>query len=177
MAVLLVLASSGSVKVDEPLTLKWRVDERTAEFTIQYDKKEGAEIQWWSVKLIKDSSNKAEVFLVNSTGLDLRYSLLDCLTDDITPLWHEAQETVYLTAFSVPLSNATDCIPIIHGDLYHVSAHYGEYHGEETVETRRGDNLVPMALTNQFTDQEEMSDTLNYAVGVAAFLGLLYIAA
>lgn len=175
-SLLLVLALSGSVRVDERMTFGWQVEKTGVAFTLRLDNVQDLQADWWSVSITRELDKSTDVFLVNSTGLDTRFSLSDCCPAAKRQS-HDAGEGYFTASFFRSFLSENCCAPLVRGDVYIATSRYGDYLGEGTVEKSVSPEGVPFALTNHFTGSEVMQPTLSYVLGIAAFLGLLYFAA
>ena len=165
---------SGSADIDEALSLTWQIGPQSIDFVLTFNLSRYPESEWWAVSLSKDFV--ADIYRFNDTGVDGRYDSKECCAG-VRMDWNEAEDGLYRTAFSRKLKGEDCCLQLEHGGVYQLQGLYGRYGAEGPVETRQTPKAVSVALTNQFTTREEMSPTLNYVVGLAAFMGLLYIAA
>lgn len=164
---------SGSADIDEALSVTWQITAQSIDFVLSFNRSQYPESEWWALSLSKDLAT--DLYRFNETGGDDRASSKECCAVRVD--WHEAADSLFRTGFSRKLSPEDCCLPLEHGGVYQLQGVYGRYEGERPVETRQTPKAVSVALTNQFTTRQEMSPTLNYVVGLAAFMGLLYIAA
>lgn len=167
-------ALCGTADIDEALSVTWQVSAQSVEFVLSFNHSHYPESEWWALSLSKELAT--DLYRFNETGGDEREPTKQCCAG-VKVDWHEAADGLYRTGFSRKLTPEDCCLPLEHGGVYQLQGLYGRYEAGSPVETRQTPKAVPVALTNQFTTRQEMSPTLNYVVGLAAFMGLLYIAA
>jgi hypothetical protein len=167
---------SGSVHFSD-LVLNWHYEQVFIKFSVTFTVPSPKPIDWWSVSIGQELDHRIDVFLFNNTGLDGRFVLSDC-TNDLELISHESSETSFITEFRRPLNATEGCyVTLVPGSEYLVTVATGVYLGDDLIEHPDPVPAKSIIMTNQFTDEETMSATLNYVMGVSGFIGFLYIAA
>lgn len=174
VALMASVVSAGSADIDEAMSVSWTVYSRSVDFILTFNQSVYPESKWWALSISKEQMS--DVYRFNETGLDSSHLYKDCCKD-ARMNWNEVSDDVHRIGFTRGLTEDGCCLPLVHGDTYHLLGLYGRYEDNEPVEVRQTPKAVPIALTNQYTTRQELSPTLNYVVALAAFMGLLYIAA